>query len=225
MNAETTTIQNLLADAKKNLSPSESASVLGLEQELAEAQTDSTKVESWKKLSGRWYGLGHPSISGHYAQLVAEKENSERSWSIAGTTFTICIQRAEEEKVKTFCTDRAVQAFESAISINPENTTNRVNLALAYAENPPKNNPMQGIQLLLELNRENPDDVLVLTTLARLGLRTGQFEKAVGRLEKALTIEQNNVAANCLIAQAYEQLGRAAEAASYAQKCDELRNQ
>jgi len=222
LNAETTSIQNLLVAAKENLTAAQSAGVLGLEQDLA-GKPDSAKVETWKLLSGKWYELGHPEIAGYYAQRVAEIDNLERSWSIAGTTFTICIQNAKEEKVKIYCTEKAVAAYENAISINPGNSTHKVNLALAYAENPPKENPMQGIQLLLNLNKENPEDVLVLTTLARLGLKTGQFEKAKQRLEKAISIDPENVNANCLLAQTYDQLGDQQNATVFLNKCNELR--
>jgi tetratricopeptide (TPR) repeat protein len=222
LNAETTSIQNLLAAAKEKITVAQSAGVLALEQDLA-GKSDSAKVETWKLLSGKWYELGHPEISGYYAQRVAEIDGQEKSWSIAGTTFTICIQNAKEEKIKTYCTEKAVAAYENAISISPENSTNKVNLALAYAENPPKENPMQGIQLLLSLNKENPEDVLVLTTLARLGLKTGQFEKAKQRLEKAISIDSENINANCLLAQTYDQLGDQQNAAVFLNKCNELR--
>ena len=222
LNAETTSIQNLLAVAKEKITVAQSAGVLALEQDLA-GKSDSAKVETWKLLSGKWYELGHPEISGYYAQRVAEIDGQEKSWSIAGTTFTICIQNAKEEKIKTYCTEKAVAAYENAISISPENSTNKVNLALAYAENPPKENPMQGIQLLLSLNKENPEDVLVLTTLARLGLKTGQFEKAKQRLEKAISIDSENINANCLLAQTYDQLGDQQNAAVFLNKCNELR--
>ena len=212
LSAETTNVQNLIMDAQASLSPADKASIDGLEQLIAGTEQEEEKVANWKLLSGKWYELGHPSISGHYAQKVAEVDESEKSWSIAGTTYTICLQQKPTDKVKSFCMDRAVAAFENAISINPENSAHKVNLALAYAENPPADNPMQGIQLLLGLNKENPEDVLVLTTLARLGLRTGQFEKASQRLEKVISIEPDHLAANCLLAQAYEQLGEAAKA-------------
>jgi cytochrome c-type biogenesis protein CcmH/NrfG len=107
----------------------------------------------------------------------------------------------KEEKVIEFCANRAIQAFENAISLDPSDITNKVNLAVCYAERPPQNNPMKGILMLIDLNKKHPENVPTLSTLGRLGIQTGQFEKAVARLELALQIEPKNIKVNCLLAQ------------------------
>ena len=136
--AESTDINALLKSAKSDLIPEAENAVFALERQLEEAVDDSTKIGLFQQLSGLWFELGKLAISGYYAQSIAEIDNAENSWSIAGTTYTICVQRSQEEKVKNFCSGRAVTAFENAISINPENMAHKVNLALCYAENPPE---------------------------------------------------------------------------------------
>jgi len=59
---------------------------------------------------------------------------------------------------------------------------------------------MKGIQLLLELNRSNPENVSILYYLARFGMRTGQYEKARERLEKALSLDPAQRRLHCLMA-------------------------
>ncbi|MEM9823288.1 MAG: tetratricopeptide repeat protein [Bacteroidota bacterium] len=223
LTAESTDIGALLPPAKAELSPDNAAIVGALEAALAEAQNDSSKIELIEQLSGNWYRWGRPDISGYYAEQIALKINSARAWSIAGTTYAIGTQRSSEDKVRTFCTGRAVKAFENAISLEPENIDHRLNLAVCLADNPPANNPMRGIKMLLDLNTQNPEEVKVLNTLARFGLQTGQFEKAVQRLEKVLTIDPANQTAICLLSKAYEGLGQTAKAAGYAEKCQSAR--
>lgn len=220
VNQESTNIAALLKDAKSDMDVSNSATILGLETQLQNAATDSMKIENLKILAGKWFEFGHPELSGYYAQQIAEKqEDSETAWSIAGTTYTLCVQRAKVDKVRSFCTKRAVQAFESAISLNPENVAHRTNLALLYTENPPENNPMQGILMLVDLNKKHPEDIGVLTNLGRLSLKTGQFDKAVQRLEKVLTLEPNNVDATCMLAKVYEELKQAEKSSALQAKC------
>jgi len=89
---------------------------------------------------------------------------------------------------------------------------------LIYVDHPDQN-PMQGIQMLLKLNENYPENVQVLNQLARLGIRTNQFEKAIQRLQKALTLEPNNNTSICLIAQAYERSGQTALAKEFQDKC------
>ena len=220
--AKSTDINNLLGEAKDELSTDAANAILSLEKQMEDMVGDTAKLPIKEQLSGLWFDIGYPAISGFYAQQIAETLNTGDSWSIAGTTYTICIQRTEVEKVKQFCSSRAVQAFENAISLAPENINHKVNLALCYTEAPPQDNPMKGILMLVELNKAEPDNVIVLNTLARLAIRTGQFGRAVERLESALRIEPENIKSVCLMAQAQEGLGETEQAALYAQKCNAL---
>lgn len=224
LNAEQTDVNVLLKEAKGSMTSGQQAEVFLLEEALAavaEAE-DTAKIETYKQLASKWFSLGHPGISGHYAQEIAEVENTEEAWSIAGTTYTICVQRAEVEKVRDFCTKRAIQSFESAISLNPANVQHKVNLALCYTENPPADNPMKGILMLRTLDDENPEDALINTSLARLAIQTGQYDRAIQRLQTVLQNEPANNTANCLIGQAYEKAGKAEEAVPFIEKCNTI---
>ncbi len=219
---QSTNLDVLLNEAKTTLPAADLSGVLILEQQLETALNDSVRLSVLKELSGQWFSLGFPAISGTYAEQVADIVGTEDSWSIAGTTFTICVQRSEEEKVRNYCTDHAVRAYESAISINPANTAHKVNLALLYAENPPADNPMRGISMLLDLNRQEPENVLILNSLGRLALRTGQYERAVERLEEARAIDPDNANTACLLAQAFEGLGDPERSQYFQERCRNL---
>lgn len=217
--AESTDIQVLLKEAKEELGMGAIGEIIRLENELEQIVLDSAKAGLFKSLSGEWYAKGRQVIAGYYAQQVAEIEQTEASWSIAGTTYTIGLQRSQNEKARQFAVNRAVEAFESAISINPENTAHQVNLALVYTSQPPEDNPMKGIQMLLQLNKEQPENVLVLVNLGRLAIQTGQFDRAEVRLQKALEIEPDNKSAICLLANVYAELGNAPKAEAFQQRC------
>lgn len=217
---ESTDVGVLLRDAHQALSPAQENVAATLEQQLASLPPDDTsRVSVLKQLSGRWYEWGEPALAGYYAQLVAELVADEEAWSIAGSTFAICVQREEDQRVKDFCTQRAIGAFQNAISLDPANVANQVNMALTYTDNPPQDNPMKGILLLRDLQEKYPDNVLVLNTLAGLALRTGQYQRAVERLEQALQIQPDQTNTLCLLAQAYAGLGNQAKADDFASRC------
>lgn len=218
---ESTDINALLQEARLNLDANAATNILAIENQLENNPSDSLKTNLLKQLSGEWYRSGHPAISAYYAEEIAEIEGSEEAWSIAGTTYTICVQRSEVEKVKSYCTGRAIKAFENATSINPTNLSHQTNLALVYTENPPKENPMKGILMLVDLNKKYPEDVSVLTNLGRLAIKTGQFQRATERLQTILKIEPNNRDAICLLAQAYDGLGQVEDAQKFAAQCQE----
>ena len=69
------------------------------------------------------------------------------------------------------------------------------------------------------MNKENPDNPLVLTNLGRLAIQTGQYDKAIQRLESAVAIEPENRNANCLLAQVYSETGNQEKAALFLKKC------
>lgn len=223
-NTESTSINSLLLDARKDLTPETSATLLSLEQQIGEDTNDSTKADIYKQISSTWFSIGRADLAGFYAQQVAEIVDTEEAWSIAGTSYTIGIKNAKEQKIKDYCFGRAVKAFENAISFNPLNVNHKINLALCYIENPLASNPMQGILMLRDLNEKNPENVGVLNNLGRLGIQTGQFERAITRLEKAVELEKNNALANCLLAQAYEGIGDTAKAKTFKEKCTTLSN-
>jgi len=164
--------------------------------------------------------FGQPAIAGFYAQTIAENDNSEESWSIAGTTYSICLQRTKEQKVRDYCYQNAVQAFESAVSVNPDNPQHKVNLAVLYTENPPPQNPMKGILMLRELTEKYPENASVLVNLGRLAIQTSQFDKAIERLSQALTLEPTNRQAICFIAKAYEAKGDQTNAELFGKRCN-----
>lgn len=222
LQAESTDISVLQKNAKEELSSSQSGRIFLLEQELAQLQTDSAKVPQLQRISGAWFELGHPAIAGYYAQEIAELTGTEESWSIAGTTYTICVQQETEPRIRDYCTGRAIRSFENAISLNPDETAHQVNLALVYTENPPPDNPMRGILMLRELNDADPNNVLVMNTLARLAIKTGQMDRAIQRLEKSLELEPDNQNTICLLATAYQNAGSgyATQAAELAAKCN-----
>jgi len=216
--AELTSGPALIKSAKANLS----AEQLG-ELELLEAQSqspvDSTSIYYKKQLASRWYQMGHPAISGHFALQIAEKENTESAWSIAGTTFSICLKNNPSPEREDYCKKRAISSFETAISLAPENSQHRVNLAMVYANHPLADQPMKGIQMLLELNRKDPDNVLVLKTLATFGLQTNQFDKVIGRLEKAKSLAPKDLEIDCLLEKAYIGKGMTEKAQVHGQLC------
>ncbi len=219
LSTQNTDISNLIRDVQSTLSPNQAALLIALEKEIETATEDTTKVELFKQLSGKWYEYGQPHIAGFYAEQVALIDNTVNAWSITGTSFAATFNGKFAEKVKDYSMDKAVSAFENAISLDPKDMQSKVNLALCYVERPPKENAMKGILMLLDYDKQYPNDPLVLFNLGRLGLRTGQYEKAIDRLTRVINIVPENTSAYCLLAKAYEGLGDVVQAASYQKQC------
>lgn len=201
-----TDVRSLIMDARAAVHGPEANRILALERAHEDNPED---TEVLKNLSAAWFALGQGAIAGHYAGEVARLEGTAEAWSIAGTTYSMALRQTEEEKVRRFSLEGGVEAFEKAISLEPEVVRHRLNLALLYTEFPPQENPMQGILMLVDLNREHPEDASVLFHLGRLAIKTNQAEKAVERLTRAAELRPDHAETWLLLASALEMSGDA----------------
>lgn len=220
MNVEATSLTNLVNTAYEQISPAQKTIVEAIQLDVEKSGTDTiAKVEQLKALAGTWYEYKYPGISAVYAEDIAEIVKTEESWSIAGTTYALCVKNTEDQKEREFCSKRAIKAFEKSISINPDNIDNRINLAICYVDNPLQDNPMQGILMLRDLNTKYPENVAVLNQLGKLAIQTNQIDKALVRLEAAYAIEPENQTTICLLASAYKSANNQLKANEFANKC------
>jgi len=220
---EATGLESLIRAARANLNPAEIATLSDLESRLKKEESPIDQLPILKQMAGEWYKAGQPAISGIYARRIAEEENTEDAWSITATTFSICLKQEDiDDKTRQFCAGQAEQAYQAAMSLDPDDPDNQINLAVTYTDYPPKDNPMKGILLLRELERKYPDNARVYTTLAQLAIRTNQWEKAEERLEKAVELAPDNPDAVCNLARVYETLNKMDRSAAMAERCTAL---
>lgn len=219
LNMEVTGTKNILDAAFAALDKESRSVIEALNLDVDNAKTDSLRIERLKILASSWYEAGQPAASAIYAEEIAENEKKESSWSIAGTTYLICVRSSEDEKTKEFCTRRALKAFETAISLDPEKVEPKINQALVYVDNPDKDNPMKGILMLRELQAKYPTNTSILNQLAGLALRTNQVDKAIERLQESYEIDPSNNGTICLLAAAYEQAGNEQKSKEFRDQC------
>lgn len=213
-------VSSLQAEAKKRLNEDETEYLETLEAQLRHAGPDSIKIRIQKQLSGYWFSLKQPLIAGMYAKEIADQENTAESWSIAGTTFASGLATAETDpKQKSFMRDQALAAFENAISLEPRVIEHRVNQALCYIEAPEDGQPMKGIQMLAGLATDFPESPVPPFQLARLAVRTGQYERALTRIEQAMALAPSDSRIACLASDIYTALNRTEDAEKQAQIC------
>jgi tetratricopeptide (TPR) repeat protein len=220
LTAQTFDISTLQAEAKKSLKEDQIQYLEALEAQVAHAGQDSTRIRILKQLSGYWFGLQNPVIAGMYAKEIAELENTGESWAITGTTFAAGLQQEglTEEK-KLFARDQALGAFENAISLEPGKVEYRVNQALCYIEAPAAGEPMKGIQMLAGLATNYPDSPVPPYHLARLAVRTGQYDRAKTRIEQALQLAPSDSRIACLAIEIYTALNQPEEAKKLKDVC------
>ena len=221
INFETISIPQVRTSRLDSLDDPERQELNYLEQNTRHAETDSAKLQGYEQLSSFWYTNGSPILAGHYAKQVADSRQTVDSWAIAGSTYFICAKAETDDEIKKYCLNNAIKSLETAVSMDPDDVDLKINLALCYVDFPPEDNPMTGIQQLLSLQKANPTNSAIQLQLARLGLQTGQWDKAISRLQDVLSREPNNKKACCYIASAYTEKGETAQAGKYLECCEQ----
>lgn len=204
---------------KDSLSTDSKKEIELLEQSLSNASSDSVKVELLKKLASIWYKERNAVVSAYYAEKIAEKLNTAEAWQIAGTTYRTGILNANDEKLKELSSQRAVKTLETAIKLDSTNIAYKIQLAMVYVDRPLQENPMKGILMLRGLNDKYPDQPAVILQLGKLAMRTGQFDKAIERFKKAVTLLPEETNIYCMLADAYTAKGDNAASIEAAKKC------
>ena len=194
-------IEREISNIKHILSKDDQADIELSTIDLEESSTDEQKISAYKKLAGKWYSLGYPLISGHYAGKLAEIDNTEDAWSIAGTTNYLAMKSMEDADQRKYAQEQAISALEKAISLNPENVDHKINKALCFVESEA---PMQGIMMLRELSEQYPDNAPVQIQLGRLSIRTNQWEKALERFRRVLELDPDNKEVHCYLVDVYK---------------------
>lgn len=183
-------------------------------------EKEAVNVELYKQIAGKWFTFAAPEMSGVFAEKVARISDTDSAWAIAGSTYYMAVQdNEEEERRKEFCLEKAKECFDNATSLAPEEMDYKISRAQLEIDYPPADNPMKGVQLLLSLNKEYPDDPKINLRLAKLGVQTGQWEKALKRLEKVRAVQPENNEVNCLLSRVYSELNQAQQASKYKELC------
>jgi len=217
---ELISINRIINEAVPKLSSTAQVQLSELEEQIGLAQSDIEKVDYLSKAASIWYKEGQPLISGHFAEQIAEIKDDEDSWGLVGTTYSIAAQNLEESNERKHAIAKSRLALEKALSLNPENLDNEINLALTYVEAPVQDNPMKGIMMLVDMNKKHPENIPVLMQLGRLSLKTGQYDKAVERLTKVIELRPTFREAHCMLAEALTQKGESALAMEAQKHCN-----
>lgn len=216
LNFEKVNVPGLLKEAKAKLNEEESVFLSELERPSGDEELDK---ENLKSLSREWFNRGEYILAAHYAEEIAQRDSSAQAFAIAGNTYSIAMQQYEDQDLVNHAKEKAVRNYERAISVDSDELEYRINLAVTYAEKPDADNPMKGVMMLLDLEKNFPEDPRVQNTLAFYGIQTGQIEKARNRLLGVLENFPDDQRANCLMAKLLQQIGESGFE-PYEQKCN-----
>ncbi len=208
-------IDTYIREARQSLSDSHQEQVLATHQQLTDRADNNLKAAAYTNLAGIWEETD-PMISAYYLQELAQLTPTSANWEKAGSGFLSNIMH-KDTTIRAYAISNALKCLESSLEADPDNSKAKVNMALCYIDG--LNQVMTGVQLLLKVVESDPEHIEANLVLGRLAVRSGQFDKAIERLEKIVAIDTTLTEAYFHLAEAYRNNGDKEKAVDALEKC------
>jgi tetratricopeptide (TPR) repeat protein len=213
------TIDTILNLAKKELTNEQVVRLNTLENSISRGDVKDQQLHVYHQLARFWADSAH--VFETYAWYIAEAarlENSEKNLTFAARLFLENLQNDEVERRRTWKALQAKDLFERSLMINPDNDSAKVGIGACYLFGNISSAPMEGIAKIREVVEKDSTNIYAQLTLVKGSLISGQYDKAISRLQTVIRIEPGNVEALLLLADLYERTGKKAEAITWYQK-------
>lgn len=205
---QTIDFETILANSKENLTGSQQEFLRKLENSVISGNVKEQKIAVYKQLAGFWRDTAHMLIPyAYYSGEAAKLENSEKSLTFAAQFFIDGARLQNEQAKRNFMANEAKELFEQALTLNPDNDSLKIGLGSCYLFGDISDNPMQGISILREVAERDPENMYAQIVLARGGMVSGQYDRAIERLKVVLEKQPENIEAIIMLAEAYERHG------------------
>ena len=212
------TVEQASETARQDLNANLAQQIKDLEAAL-KSSADDGKLAVEKKLAQSWDDVNKPAPAAFYYEMVAAKESTFDNWLITGERFTEAYQNTQDSLTQPALVQKASTAYQKALELNKNSLEAKTGLGMAYVNG--SGNPMEGIQLLLGVVKEDPKNLKANLNLGLFSMKSGQFDKAIERFKTV--IEQKPDAETWFyLASSYENQGMIDNAIAAYQKCKEL---
>ena len=205
-------IDTILHHAKEALKPDQLQRIAFLENSITRGDVQAQKLKVYHQLAHFWADTANQLLPyTWYTAEAARLENSEKSLTFAARLFLNALRQQENPEVKQWMALQSKDLFERSLTINPQNDSAQVGLGAAYLFGGIAS-PMEGILKIRQVAEKDSTNVYAQMTLGEASMTSGQFDKAVDRFERVVTLQPKNLEAILLLAEANERIGNKAEA-------------
>lgn len=197
---KSTALQSVPGDAKAKIQS------LEIKAEKAEG---AAKTEAILELADAYFAYKQFSVSGFYFLQEAENTKSIELFVKAGDAFRDAYRNNNDSTTTPLLVEKAKVAYQQALDIDSANLDAKTGLGTCFVD--ASENPMQGIQLLLEVVKKDPENINANLNLGMFSMRSGQYDKAIARFETVVK-KKPSAESYAMLAEAHEQKGDKASA-------------
>ncbi|MEZ5047248.1 MAG: tetratricopeptide repeat protein [Chitinophagaceae bacterium] len=195
---------------------------LDKEKKLTQIAKENQNAVAFKDLAEFWEAEKDLNLAAYYYKKAAFLENTEKSLNFAGNLFLAILGRTEKPQMRKWQALEAIESFNKVLELNPNNTDTKIALATCYIDG--TGETMNGVSLLRDITQKDSNNISANIILGKLGIQSGQFDKAIKRLEKVLSLRPENTEALYFLAEAYKGTGNKEKAIELFEQCKKLVN-
>lgn len=213
----------LLDSAKKNLTDNQSSHLTQLENSVVRGNVKEQKIGIYNQLARYWQdSLSHPEIAAYYFGEEAKLENSEKNLNFAARLFLAQLMAETNPAMQFWFGTNAKALFEHSLQINPNSDSVKVEIGACYLFGNISSTPMEGILKIKEVVDRDSTNMYAQLMLGLGGIKSGQYDKAIERLETVIKNEPGNLQAIFNLAETFERKGDKPSAVKWYRKAQDL---
>ena len=210
-------ILKYIAEEKKHLPPSQIIILTKLENSVTRGDVNSQLITANTQLANFWKdSLNSFEPYVYYLSEAAKLDKSEKNLTFAAQLILDNLRAEQDEALLNWKTTQAIDLFEKAIELYPNNDDLKVGLGSCYVFGKGRvggpAETMKGIQQLLSVVRKDSNNMKAQMMLGVGGYVSGQYDKAIERLQKVIKAQPENIEAIAFLADTYAAKGDKAEA-------------
>ena len=210
-------IQKFIEEEKKHLSASQVVNLGKLENSVTRGDLNNQLITANTQLAIFWKDSARsfePYV--YYLSEAAKLDKSEKNLTFAAQLILQNLRGEEDEAKLNWKTEQAIILFEKAIELFPNNDDLKIGLGSCYVFGKGRTGgpqeTMKGIQQLLSVVRKDSNNMKAQMMLGVGGYVSGQYDKAIERLQKVVKAQPENLEAIAFLADTYAAKGDKKEA-------------
>ena len=197
-----------LLSAKKKLSVPQQNYLDNLENSVKRGDVKDQQIKANTELASFWEDSTHEhDLYNYYTAEIAKLVNSEKNLTFAAQQILKDLRNEQDIAKRGWKSDQAINLFEKAIELNPNNDSLKVGLGSCYIFGKgmagEAQETMKGIQQLLQVVKRDSLNMQAQLVLGIGGVISTQYDKAVDRLQNVVKHEPSNIEAISWLADAY----------------------
>lgn len=194
-------LNGAVARARTDLDSLQRRSIDSLNLRITEADADD-KRSALLKLGSRWLDFRQPDLDAYYTVEANRLEPFDQPLAArAAAKAATAAQLSPDTAARSYFGSQATEIYRQLIDTYPDSTRYAIELATLMIDG--QQQVMQGVLLLREVIEKDSLNLQANLTLGRLSVVSGQFDKAIGRLNTVLRQQPRNAEALYFLGEAH----------------------